>query len=150
MRSDLKVDPESDQEDLSFECEIHADDMNGVSNLSLPMNANAAQKQKLKDAFTKGGHVSGESTLKITGASLNDDELFLPPGLEIALEKKPKKNKRNLAVVTGDKPILVVKVTDSTGLARTESPTQIGDDIFGTNGDPVNLKSQLNGCSMGN
>ena len=152
MRSDLLIDPGSGQEDLSFECEMDADDMNGVPNLSLPMNASAEQKLKLKNLFTEGGgrHVYGESTLKITGATLNDDELFLPPGLEIALEKKPKQNKkRNLAVVTGNKPILVVKVTDSTGLARAESPAQIGDDVFGTNGDPVNLKSQLYGCSMG-
>ena len=47
----------------------------------------------------------------------------------------------------GDKPILVVKVYDVNGLARPESEAQIGDDIFGTLGDPVNLKSQLYDCS---
>ena len=58
---------------------------------------------------------------------------------------------RRLASVTGDKPILVVKVTDASNppLARSESPAVIGDDIFGYHGDTVNLKSQLSDCSMG-
>jgi len=51
--------------------------------------------------------------------------------------------------VVGDKPILVVKVTDSVGRAREESAIQIGDDIFGSVNDPVNLKSQLYDCSHG-
>ncbi|KAL7431028.1 hypothetical protein ACHAXH_003303 [Discostella pseudostelligera] len=50
---------------------------------------------------------------------------------------------------TGPKPILVVKVTDKNGLAVSESTTTISDDVFGTSGDPVNLKSQLDACSMG-
>jgi hypothetical protein len=104
--------------------------------------------QKLKRKFKNDGHKSGESSLLIIGATKNNSEIFLPPGLEIALEKKPA-HTRNLAVVTGTKPILVVKVTDSTGLARSETPAQIGDDIFGTINDPNNLKSQLYDCSMG-
>ena len=51
--------------------------------------------------------------------------------------------------VTGVKPILVVKVTDSQGRARNESPYQISDDIFGSYTDPVNMKSQLEDCSFG-
>lgn len=150
LREDLLINPGSGKDDHAFECEMEAEDMHGVPNLSLPIKASDAQMKKLKALFKSSGHVSGESSLRIIGAVKNDAEIFLPPGLEIALEKKPKQNnKRNLAVVTGDKPILVVKVTDSTGLARAESPAQIGDDVFGTNGDPVNLKSQLYGCSMG-
>lgn len=42
----------------------------------------------------------------------------------------------------------MVRVTDKNGLARDETAAQISDDVFGTNGDPVNLKSQLEGCSM--
>ena len=51
--------------------------------------------------------------------------------------------------VTGVKPILVVKVTDSDGRARYESAAQISDDIFGSYTDPVNMKSQLEDCSFG-
>jgi hypothetical protein len=49
----------------------------------------------------------------------------------------------------GVKHVLVVKVIDVNGKARIETPSQISDDIFGTNGDAVNLKSQMNACSMG-
>jgi len=59
--------------------------------------------------------------------------------------------------VTGTKPILVVKVIDSAGRARSESSPVISSDIFGpqpgTNTanipDAVNLKSQLQDCSKG-
>jgi len=59
--------------------------------------------------------------------------------------------------VTGTKPILVVKVSDSSGRARSESSQVISSDIFGpqpgTNTanipDAVNLKSQLQDCSKG-
>ena len=50
---------------------------------------------------------------------------------------------------TGNKPMLVVKVTDVNGLAQDETPAVISDDVFGTSGDTVNLKSQMNACSMG-
>jgi len=49
----------------------------------------------------------------------------------------------------GVKPVLVVKVFDVNNKARSESPMQISDDIFGTNGDPFNARSQLHACSMG-
>jgi hypothetical protein len=49
----------------------------------------------------------------------------------------------------GIKPTLVVKVFDVNDKARSESAMQISDDIFGTNGDPVNLRSQMSACSMG-
>ena len=56
---------------------------------------------------------------------------------------------QSYGVHTGPKPILVVKVTDKNGLAVSESTATISDDVFGTSGDPVNLKSQLDACSMG-
>ena len=73
-------------------------------------------------------------------------------------QREPKKRKsRGLeGDVFGTKPILVVKVTDSGGLAREESAAQISADIFGTHTtggttyiDNVNLKSQMYGCSHG-
>ena len=49
----------------------------------------------------------------------------------------------------GPTPILVVKVTDKNGLAPDELTSVMSDDVFGTSGDTVTLKSQLNACSMG-
>ncbi len=49
----------------------------------------------------------------------------------------------------GPTPILVVKVTDKNGLAPDELTAVISDDVFGTSGDSVTLKSRLYACSMG-
>jgi hypothetical protein len=40
-------------------------------------------------------------------------------------------------------------VTDSDGKVVEENATEISDDIFGTHGDPLNLKSQMFDCSFG-
>jgi len=49
----------------------------------------------------------------------------------------------------GVRHTLVVEVYDVNGKARSESPERISDDIFGTNGDAVNLRTQMSACSMG-
>ena len=112
-----------------------------------------AQMKSLKKMWKDGEITSGGSKLGLGASSFVDSNgVFLPPGLDIAknVRKGPKQERRRLkAPLTGDKPILVVKVTDSGGLARAESPAQIGDDVFGTLGDPVNLANQLYACSHG-
>jgi hypothetical protein len=125
-------------------------DMNGISCLSLPIQATAAQKKKLKQLLKNGGIVSGKSSLVHRGNDVFDDSgIFLPPDLDIAASiSNGKRFGRRLVVVTGDKPILVVKVYDSNGLARSESTSVIGDDVFATLGDPLNLKSQMWDCSF--
>lgn len=151
LRADLLINPGSDKVDHGFECEMDSADMNGISNLSLPIQASDSQKKKLKALLESGDYKSGEASLKLNSETkISSNHLFLPPGLQIVLEKKPSHphSGRKLAIVTGVKPILVVKVKDVNGLERSETPAQIGDNVFGTNGDPVNLKSQLYDCSM--
>lgn len=143
-----------DEEEI-FECEMDADDEGGIPGLSLPIQASDAQKKALKDKLKSGDLVPGESTLIHGQVPFDIDGVRLPPGLEISIGKENKKKKKNtqknrsLAVITGTKPILVVKVTDSVGKARSESAATVGDDIFGTLGDPLNLKSQMTACSFG-
>ena len=51
--------------------------------------------------------------------------------------------------VTGDKPILAVRVVDTNGKAHSHSPMEMSQNIFGTDGaDLVNLNSQLRACSF--
>lgn len=147
----LLIDPSSGAPDQIFECEMDPEDMGGISGLSLPLQATNAQKNALRAMLEKGDLISGKSKL-VHGpnAAFDENGLLLPPGLDIAasVRKNPNNDRRNLAVVTGTKPILVVKVTDSVGKARSETPFEIGDNIFGYGTDQVNLKSQMAACSM--
>jgi len=151
VRESLLIDPSSGAQDISFECEMESVDMDGVPGLFLPLQATKAQEKMMQEMLESGDIIPGKSKL-VHGANAPFDEngLLVPPGLDIAasVRKNPSKG-RNLAVVTGTKPILVVKVTDAVGKQRAESPFQIGDDVFGYGTDQVNLKSQMAACSMG-
>lgn len=70
----FRIDGGSEEE--LFECEMDPIDMNGVSGLSLPIQATAAQKKELKQLLENGEIVSGKSS--------DDNGIFLPPGLNIA------------------------------------------------------------------
>ncbi len=50
------------------------------------------------------------------------------------------------AGVTGARSVLVVHVT-APDASTTATPAQLSDSVFGTQGDPVNLKSQFAACS---
>jgi hypothetical protein len=134
-----------------FECEIDpSDEPNGVSGLSFPINGEPVQLQILADKFHSGELISGESTLDMPGAFLeNGKGVTLPPGQIVKINTPaPDQRRRKLAIVTGTKPILAVRVTDVNGLAYPHSAAVMSDNIFGTDGDEVNLKSQLEACSM--
>ena len=138
-------------DDETFECEMDAADMNGNSGLSLPIHASLGQTNDLKIMLHSGDLIPGVSKLQHGAkAFINREGLLIPPGLVIsnAVRKIPE-GKRRLAVVTGVKPILVVKVTDSVNKARYEHAAQIGDKVFGTVTDTVNLASQMKACSFG-
>ena len=139
-------------EEDSFECEMAAEDMDMESGQILPLHVLSSQLAQLKKMLKDGDLIPGESKL-VHGANVkfNSDGLFVPPGLDIATNVRNNVNKtrRRLANTLGTKPILVVKVIDNEGRARAESPAVIGDDIFGTLGDPVNLASQMKACSFG-
>ena len=106
MRADLSINPSGGLSDEVIECEMNAQDMGGLSGLSFPIQGNNAQMTRLKTLLESGGHASGESVLTgLKDAWIDKGKLFLPPGLEIALEKvSSRNNKRNLAIVTGKKP----------------------------------------------
>ena len=148
--SEIRIDPTDGVEDMRFECEMNAEDMGGVGGLVRSISGTAAQMSELVDLLNKGIITSGETLLgHSAGLPFDGESIFVPPGLQIADAVRQGPKGRRLAVVTGNKPILVVKVTDMNGLARTESVSVISDDVFGTISDPVNLKSQMAACSFG-
>ena len=148
-RADLRFDGVESED---FECVLDSlDAPGGVKGFSVPIDITETQKTFLKNKIKNGDLVSDQSTLIFDeGFQISDEGVHVPkgkPNLSLG-NKKNKKSGRHLAIVTGDKPILAVKVYDVNGLSRTESSAQISDDIFGTNGDPVNLKSQMSACSF--
>ena len=56
--------------------------------------------------------------------------------------------RRDLATYSGVKEVLVVRVIDSQGRSP-DDPDTMSDNVFGTDGDENNLKSQLEGCAFG-
>ena len=157
-------------------CELDPSDASGVTGLTLDIKTDSMDEmQELHTKFKKGEIISGKSKLNLgKGAPYNDKEIFVPPGrIKNGIVKNPnssgnnssnpKKNlpapwQRNLNTqevsLVGTKPILVIRVTDSTGLVHEDSPSVISDNVFGiTSNDDgeerVNLKSQLEACSHG-
>jgi hypothetical protein len=150
----LKIPGANISDDLIIEC---VDD----DNLSQVVTGTPSQMATIKSMIANGSIVPGQSRMGLGPDNNPNKDIVLGPnfdpkaGIRRAhplfgrdLEEEGEQHGRRLDVF-GDKPILVVKVYDVNGLARTETEAQIGDDIFGTLGDPVNLKSQLFDCSHG-
>jgi hypothetical protein len=138
-----------------------------------PVTGSKAQMSNLKKMVANGDIKPARSRLNLGGKGVGNNgssraEIVLgadfDPKSSIRVNRSSKGNShtskgnsraadlyhgRHLLSHEGVKPTLVVRVTDKNGLARPESAAQISDDIFGTDGDPVNLKSQLEDCSMG-
>jgi aspartate carbamoyltransferase regulatory subunit len=107
----------------------------------------------IRQKETSGELISGETLLDIPPNTFINKKtqtlsLDAPPTLVNDIEDTGIRKRRHLAVTTGVKTVLVVRVsaTDST---TSSSEAQLASDIFGDNGDQINLKSQYNDCSFG-
>lgn len=153
----------NDDDHEIFDCELDG--------LTRQLIMDDTQKQTMNKLWKEGKITPGRSKLQIGSAEVDSREIKVPRGLDVRYKiiddiKDDIKNNRmnkndkhsngffnrrlaNNGGTIGDKPILAVRVIDKNGKARPESAAQISDDIFGTANDPVNLKSQLEACSMG-
>ena len=100
--------------------------------------------------MVKSGAIeSGAATLIQEGAYFDDENrrLILDEGAHpnsLTIETKQKDNRRKL--FTGTKTFLALRV-EASGASTSSSENQISDSWFGTNGDPMNFKSQMEACS---
>ena len=168
-----------EEDDEEIECEMNPTDIeNGYSGISLTFDMTNEQKTTLKQMWKRGEFISNESTLDITGLKFDNKKIVVPKKFKVTDKISKKwnniKNKKNeeergkevkqaspskrrdlqqevvdYGPQTNDKNVLVVRITDINGLARPEDAYQISDDVFGTYGDAVTMKSQLESCSMG-
>ena len=99
------------------------------------------------------GHDSGRATLKIKGASINDDAIRVPAGakLEVAMTDRFTNGRylsaggRSLRAVN-NKKVFVIRA-DAPDASTGSTMAEISDEVFGTGTDIVILKSQFAACS---
>jgi len=144
-------DAEPEEED--FECELDPADAGGYSGITVIIDIPGAEKANLRSKLRSGELVSGESTVQNAAKIYQDGTILTPNGNVVVLGGPHNKEGKNRRLAIGKmqntQRVLVVKVFDVNGLARSETPAQISDDIFGTIQDPVNLRSQILACSHG-
>jgi hypothetical protein len=154
VSSFLPVSASLDDDDI-FECELDPSDSDGIQGLSLPLDLSRSQKNVLRDLLRNGRIIPGQSKLEHgAGRRFNSKKFFIPPGFDVAKNVRQNKSQSEIGTrrlgVTGTKSILVVRVTDSSNLVHTDSAVDMSANIFGSASDTLNLKSQMNDCSMGN
>eukprot|EP00977_Amphora_coffeiformis_P017502 scaffold5771_cov171-Amphora_coffeaeformis.AAC.19 len=100
----------------------------------------------IHEKMASGELESGRTKLDVTGATFDKTtrELVLPSGPP-GLVNKPNRE-RKLVSVVGEKTVLVVRVIAADS-QTTSSEDHLSDSVFGTFGDPVNLKTQYAACS---
>ena len=94
--------------------------------------------------------ISGVTTLFAEGAIIENHALKIPDGAQLTLGSELGTSRQRNLVVTKDvtKTVLAVRVIANDSQPGS-SATEIGDNVFGTGSDVVNLKSQMEGCSHG-
>ncbi|GFH59676.1 hypothetical protein CTEN210_16152 [Chaetoceros tenuissimus] len=105
-------------------------------------------QSELLSKFKKGELHSAESTLMHEGAYYEGDSLVLPSESIAKAEfgqNIHSRGRRRLAI-SGTRTYLAVRVIGA-DKATTASISEISNEWFGTYGDPVNYKSQIEACS---
>lgn len=147
-----------------FVCELE-------SGKTVPIKGTDEQLNTMKSLLHSGELISAETTIGIADDFITNDgdsSVYLPAG-DIVLKPKTMdiparrkmlkggvdahhfvshKHDRDLVTFEGVKSFIAVRVTDSAGRVHPDSASMISDNIFGTAGDPVNLKSQMAACSF--
>lgn len=112
--------------DMIVECELHPDDADGISGISLEVKGTPGQMNALKKGIKEGKIHPAVDDLDLAGAEITDRTVKLPPGLDVAasVRQNGEKNvaRRRLATTLGDLKMLLVQVTDVNGLVYPDSP----------------------------
>ena len=143
----LKIDPRDQGEDIGILCEMDEIDAKGKSGQVRRITGSDQQMSDLTKMFQEGNLHPNDVFMLGADVGVDSVDLVLGPGVHVnsrVTKGNPNAGRRRLSnIPSGNKPTLVIRVTDINGLVRPENAAQMSDDIFGTNGDPVNLKSQV-------
>jgi hypothetical protein len=103
--------------------------------------------------------ISGVTTIYVPGATIMNGRLYILPGSHVEFGELLDENQNNkggrklettadLASGFVSRTVIAVRIIASDA-ATTSSATEISDNIFGTDGDRVNLKTRFADCSYG-
>ena len=141
-------DDDDHTKNVLFECILNSADSGFDADIIVPLFLSESQEQILHSKLNKGIIISGVTTLMLDqNMQISPDEgIFIPVSTTRFSFGKGVESRR-LGTSVGEKKTLVVKVIDSEGKQLAESTDQISDDVFGTYGDSMTLKSQMEACS---
>ncbi len=157
-----------DHQEEGFACEVE-------DGQDVPIEATPAQLEEMRSALLNGTLISAVSTMEVDMFDIAEEEdtndvgsseitppssssssrgksAKLPPGpihLSTDSRRLAEHPQRRLNKLTGTKKLLVVRITDSEGLAPAGNAAFYSDKFFGTKEDLETPKAQLNGCSHG-
>lgn len=124
--------------------------------LFVPLHLSKAQKKSLRHQAASGNITYGKSKIDVNGATFNQDgSITMPTGKSIYAEARKNHvdlfDHRNLRITTkaSKRYFLLFRVTDAVGRVYPDSPAVMSDNVFGTGGDNINLRTQLSACSVG-
>jgi len=140
--------------DDSFYCELSREDADGISGMIVPMIMSKDQENELMSKVTQGELISGLSKYHDDNAFFSIDSVGVAKESSVKVETSSydmssisfSANSANRHV--GDKYFLAVKV-HAADKTHPDSLREMSDNIFGTYGDPNNVKSQMFDCSFG-
>jgi hypothetical protein len=114
----------------------------------------------INSSVLEANHViSGVTTIYVPGATIMNGRLYILPGSHVVFGELLDENQNNkggrklettadLASGFVSRTVIAVRIIASDA-ATTSSATEISDNIFGTDGDRVNLKTRFADCSYG-
>ena len=144
--------------------EVHLCDDGGDK--LIPMKFDGPQLEALKDKAAMNEIIYGHSKIDVEGVEIGDDGTAVFPGnkpitalpnqnpwagrnLQEEEDHEGATEERKLQAGTGVKKFILFRVTDVNGEVHPDSAATMSDNMFGTNGDTINLKTQLDACSAG-
>ena len=114
--------------------------------IKMPKGAKASIKSTKASKGTKTS--KGARVQNIESSGLQDNFFSTTSGTQDEDNFFNFGGRRLAQTVDVTRTVLVVRVIASDG-SSTATPAQLSDSVFGTDGDPVNLKSQYDACSYG-
>jgi hypothetical protein len=81
--------------------------------------------------------------------AFNHGTITVLPHSTIQIIPRPEDRRRQLAALNGTNTLLIVRLTDAAGNVSSWNASETANQVFGTFGDTVTLKTVIEGCSNG-